>query len=92
MEQNAAQTVAVRALGWLAGDDELWDVFLGSTGASVADVKSGVGDPAFLGSVLDFLMMDDAWVMRACEGLSLPNETLLRARQALPGGMEYSWT
>lgn len=92
MNEAMAQTVAVQALGWLAGDDELWDVFLGSTGAQIDEVKKAAQDPEFLGSVLDFVMMDDAWVIRACEAISVPNETLMQARQNLPGGQDRSWT
>lgn len=92
MNETMAQTVAVQALGWLAGDDELWDVFLGSTGAQIDEVKQGAQDPVFLGSVLDFVMMDDAWVIRACQAISVPNETLMQARQNLPGGQDRSWT
>lgn len=92
MDEAAAQTIAVQTLGWLAADDELWDVFLGSSGAQIEDIKTSAQNPEFLGSVLDFIMMDDAWVMRACGALSMPNETLMRARQSLPGGQDRSWT
>lgn len=92
MDEKSAHMVAIQALGWLAGDDELWDVFLGSSGANVDSIKASAQDPDFLGSVLDFLMMDDAWVIRACSQLSMPNEILMQARQALPGGIDRSWT
>ncbi|MEH6834363.1 MULTISPECIES: DUF3572 domain-containing protein [Falsihalocynthiibacter] len=92
MDEKSAHTVAIQTLGWLASEDDLWDVFLGSSGANIESIKTSAQDPIFLGSVLDFLMMDDAWVMRACGALSMPNETLMQARQALPGGRDRSWT
>jgi hypothetical protein len=92
MDDVGAQVLAAQVLGWLAGEDELWDVFVGATGADVNDIKSKLQDPEFLSSVLDFVMMDDAWVMRACSALSVPNETLMRARQSLPGGALREWT
>jgi hypothetical protein len=92
MQREAAETVGVQALGWLAGNDELLPVFLGSTGASLDDLRAGAGEPAFLGSVLDFLLMDDAWVVAFCDAEGLAYDAPLRARAALPGGAEAHWT
>jgi len=67
MQQNSAETIALQALGWLAGNDALLPVFLGATGASEADLRERATEPEFLGAVLDFLMMDDAWVVAFCD-------------------------
>ena len=92
MKREAAETVGVQALGWLAGNDELLPVFLGSTGASLDDLRAGAGDPDFLGSVLDFVMMDDAWVVAFCDASGLPYAAPMQARAALPGGGQVHWT
>ena len=92
MKREAAETVGVQALGWLAGNDELLPVFLGSTGASLDDLRAGAGDAAFLGSVLDFVMMDDVWVVAFCDAAGLPYALPMQARAALPGGGEVHWT
>lgn len=92
MQRDFADTVAIRALGWLVANDELLPVFLGSTGAELADLKAGATDPGFLGSVLDFLMMDDAWVVAFCDAAGLPYEAPMQARQVLPGGEQVNWT
>lgn len=87
-----AETVALTALGWLAGNDELLPVFLGASGATEADLRAGAADPAFLGAVLDFVMMDDAWVIALCDAAGLGYEAPMAARQALPGGGHVHWT
>ncbi|WP_299411846.1 DUF3572 domain-containing protein [uncultured Sulfitobacter sp.] len=92
MTQSNAETVALQALGWLVGNEDLLPVFLGSTGASEADMRGAVNDPAFLGSVLDFIMMDDAWVVGCSDANQLPYERLSEARMALPGGGQVHWT
>ena len=92
MQRDAAETVGLRALAWLTGNDELLPVFLGSTGAGLDDLRAGAGDPAFLGSVLDFLTMDDAWVVAFCDAEGLAYETPMRARAALAGGGDVHWT
>lgn len=89
---ESAETIALQALGWLATNEELMPVFLGATGASVDDLKAQAGDPAFLGSVLDFITMDDAWVVSFCDTIGLDYTQPMIARQALPGGAQMNWT
>ena len=92
MQQKQAEIRALSVLGWLAGNEELLPVFLSATGASEADLRLRAEESEFLGSVLDFLMMDDAWVISYCDSQSLPYEILMQARQALHGGQDVSWT
>ncbi|NNK79268.1 MAG: DUF3572 domain-containing protein [Litoreibacter sp.] len=91
-QSEQAQELALDALGWLASSDDLIPVFLNSTGASIDDVRAQAGDPAFLGSVLDFLMMDDAWVIAFCDSRGIDYARPMQARQALPGGDLPNWT
>lgn len=92
MRQETAEAIALKALGWLVANEGLLPVFLGSTGASVQDFREQAGDAEFLGSVLDFIMMDDAWVVQFCDLERLPYDTLMQARQSLPGGAQVNWT
>ncbi|MBE0454467.1 MAG: DUF3572 domain-containing protein [Roseovarius sp.] len=92
MMRETAETVALQALGWLAGNDELWPVFLGATGASEADFRARAAEAEFLGAVLDFVMMDDHWVVAFCDSQGHKYDLPMRARAALPGGQEMSWT
>ncbi|GAA0310605.1 DUF3572 domain-containing protein [Rhodovulum strictum] len=89
---ESADTLALKALGWLAGQDDLLAIFMGATGASGQDLRARADDPEFLASVLDFLLMDDAWVLAFCQAHGLPGEALMRARAALPGGADPHWT
>jgi hypothetical protein len=92
VQRDVAETLALRALAWLAGNDELLPVFLGSTGAALSDLRGRARDPEFLGSVLDFLLMDDAWVTRFAAAEGVRPESLAAARAALPGGGIPHWT
>lgn len=92
MTPEYAETIALGALSWLAGNDELMPVFLGSTGAIAETLRQQAQDQGFLVSVLDFLLMDDAWVVAFCDAQGLPYETPMLARQALPGGEQVHWT
>lgn len=92
MDQDHAEGIAIRALEWLAGDEDLLMAFLGATGAGIESLRSAAADPHFLGAVLDFVMMDDAWVRRFCTSTGLSPQTPMLARQSLPGGAQVHWT
>jgi len=89
---DAAETLALQALAWLVAEDELLPVFIGSSGVSAADIRAGASDPAFLASVLDFILMDDHWVTRFCDAAALDYDQPMRARAGLPGGQMMHWT
>lgn len=90
--QETAETLALQALAWLAGNDELLPVFMGASGASVDDLRARAGEPAFLASVLEFLTMDDAWVMAFCESQGLAYEQPMQALIQLAGPAATHWT
>ena len=92
MQQEVAETVALEALGWLAGHDELRGVFMGATGSSGADMALRVRDPDYLASVLDFLTMDDAWVVEFCDAHNHDYRIPLTAKQVLAGAADTHWT
>ncbi|WP_170769294.1 DUF3572 domain-containing protein [Ruegeria lacuscaerulensis] len=89
---QSAETLALNVLGWLVGNDELLPVFLGSTGASQGDLRERASEPEFLGSVLEFLMLDDSWVVAFCDANSVPYDLPAQAKAALSGGANIHWT
>ena len=92
MTGEQAETIALKALAWLAAEDDLLPVFMGLTGVAQSDLAERAAEPEFLVSVLDFLTMDDQWVVAFCDRLELPYETPLQAKMALPGGAQTHWT
>ncbi|PIE12905.1 MAG: hypothetical protein CSA70_08080 [Rhodobacterales bacterium] len=92
ISQESAETLALNALAWLVSNDELLPVFLGATGAGIDDLKANASNPAFLGSVLDFLLMDDAWIVGFCDQTQTAYDQPMQARAALPGGAQVNWT
>lgn len=90
--QEAAEALAARALAWIAAQDDLLGVFMGASGLSEADLRRSAGDALVLAAVLDFLVMDDRWVIGFCADADLPTDAPMRARAALPGGGEMHWT
>jgi hypothetical protein len=90
--RNSAEITALNCLAWPIAHEELRDVFMGATGASEDDLRNGAQDPAFLGAVLDFVMMNDEWVVDFCTSAQLPTDAPMHARSMLPGGQQEHWT
>ena len=92
MTPEAAQVVAIQALGWLMGNNELLPVFMGSTGISAEDLKAGLEDTSLLVSLMDFILMEDQWVLDFCDVSGFDPHKLQSVRHALPGGEMVHWT
>lgn len=92
MDRDDARIVAIRALGWLAADDELFGAFLGASGASAADVRAQADDPALLLSVLDFVLQSDEWVTGCAAAAGERPDALGLARAVLGGRDQMHWT
>ena len=92
LSREHAEAIGLKALAWLLSDDALYPIFMGRTGASEHDLRAGAGDPGFLGSVLDFVMMDDDWVIAFCDTKGIAYQTPMEARRMLPGGEQVHWT
>lgn len=89
--REAAQTLALRALGFLAARPEDFARFLALSGADVETVRGQAQDPAFLGFVMTFLSEDEEAAAAFCQDAGLSPEAFAAARAALPGGEEVSW-
>lgn len=92
MKQDQAEVIALQALGFVAGNDELAPVFLTASGADPHDLATRAQDPFFLASVVDFLLGDEALVLAFCDATGLAYDVPMRARMALPGGDVPDWT
>ena len=92
MSPEIAQTIALQALAWLVSNEDICATFLGSTGTSVEDLRTRTGDTEFQVSVLEFLTMDDSWVVAFCDEINLGYDMPLKARYSLPNAEKIHWT
>ncbi len=86
MNRDTAETIGLKALGFLAETPDGLSRLLDISGIDVATLRSRAAEPEVLGAVLDFLLTDDALVQDFCKGESLDVRDVHRARHALPGG------
>ena len=85
MDQNHAETLALNCLQYLAEGPDRLGRFLASSGAGPDDLKAGVGNPVFLGGVLDYVLADETLIFMIAESTGQNADSFLRARRALPG-------
>ncbi len=90
--QQSAEIMALTALTWVLGQDELVGAFLNATGASPLDLGTLTQTPLFQAAILDFLMEDDSRIIAFCDTQNLPYTAVQTARTALPGAQYLHWT
>ena len=86
MTPQEAEIYALKVTNWLISNQDLLDIFMRSTGVSEATIKSDFHDGVFLAAILDFLLLDDNWVIAACHAMKLEPDAMHTARLMLPGG------
>jgi hypothetical protein len=85
-EEPPAAELALRALAFLAKDEERVARFLALTGLDAGDVRDLLGDRDFHLAVLDHVAGDEAMLLEFAASEKLPPESVGRARRALGGG------
>ena len=92
MDREIAETRALEVLTWVLSEDDLIQVFMGATGASQNDLRSNTLSHEFLLSILDFVLMDDKWVISCSKFLNIDPSQIQLIRMSLDGGQEVTWT
>ena len=79
-----AQAVALKAVAFIAADDELLPRFVQLTGCGLDEIRQGVADAVFLGGVLDFVLAHEPTLLAFVAAAGLAPETPMAARAKLP--------
>ena len=79
----APDTLALAALGWVLGDGDRAARLLALTGLTPEQLRAGLGDPAVLGAVLDFLAAHEPDLIAAADALGVAPAQLVAARAEL---------
>ncbi len=80
-----AEALALRALAFIAGDEDRFYRFLLSTGTTADDVRRRAAEPDFLSGVIDHLLTDEALLIAFAEDAALEPSDVAAARWRLPG-------
>ncbi|WP_339107745.1 DUF3572 domain-containing protein [Thioclava sp. GXIMD4216] len=92
MRQETAEEIALGALGWLAGRENLLEAFLNVSGAEASQIRSIARETGFQTALLDFILTQDAWVIDCAQDLGYRPDELVAARAVLGGGDQMHWT
>jgi len=79
-----AQAVALKAVAFLAADDDLLPRFVALSGCGLDDIRQRITDAAFLGGVIDFILADEPTLLAFVAAAELAPETPMAARNMLP--------
>ena len=82
-QTEAAETLALNALAFLAESPEALARFVAASGLAPESLSERAGEPEFLGAVLDFLLADDELLVAFCERQSLEPRFVHGARRLL---------
>ena len=85
---DSARSLAVGALAFIAADSDRLNRFLNLTGLGPDNLRTAAADPAFLGSVLDYLAADEELLIAFAADAGLKPEAVARAHAALCGPAE----
>jgi hypothetical protein len=86
--REAAEMLAIQALGYLAEEPERISAFLSATGMAAEDIRAAAGDPAFLQGVLDHMLGDERLLIGFADSAAIDPADIAKARRALGGNWE----
>ncbi len=86
--RDAAEALAIAALGFLASNPEQLGGFLAATGIGPERIREAASDPHFLAGVLDHLAGDERLVVAFARAEGIDPGEIGRARAALAGTWE----
>ncbi|AUG55188.1 hypothetical protein CSC3H3_17090 [Thalassospira marina] len=86
MNNDAAETLAIQAIAFVAGDEELLQGLLMQTGMDLNDLRAGIGNRDVQRGVLEFLLSHEPFLMRLVEAIDCPPEMPAQAHMVLSGG------
>ncbi|MCB2078947.1 MAG: DUF3572 domain-containing protein [Novosphingobium sp.] len=75
--------MALGALGWLLSDEDRASRLLALTGLTPDLLRAGLGEPAVLGAVLDFLCAHEPDLIAAADELGVQPQELAAARERM---------
>jgi hypothetical protein len=80
-----AEVIALKALGFLASDQERLERFMSLSGLTLSVIRQTASDPGFLAGVLDHLLADQTLLLAFAENAGLTPNDIQKYRRQLPG-------
>ena|ERR1700679_551408 len=81
--REAAEMLAVQALGFIGEDAERMSAFLSTSGIDPGAIRDAAGEPDFLAGVLDHMLSDESLLLAFADSAGLDPGSIAKARRAL---------
>ena len=85
MNPDDAQTLALKALGFVAASEGGLDRLMELSGLDLGTLRAKASEPEILASLLDFLLADEGLLVDFCHGESIDPKDVHMARHVLGG-------
>jgi hypothetical protein len=85
INRKVAESLAIQALSFMAGDPEWLGAFLAATGIGPEMIRKAAADPSFLAGVLDHVCGDEGLLLAVAEHAGVPPQELEHAQAVLSG-------
>jgi hypothetical protein len=85
MTPDVAQTIALKALGFIANSEGALDRLMELSGLDRLTLRERAAEPEILASLLDFLLADEGLLVDFCHDESLDPKDIHMARHLLGG-------
>jgi Protein of unknown function (DUF3572) len=83
--QEAAETLAIQALAFIAEEPERLGAFLAASGIGPDAIREAAREPGFLGGVLDHMLGSESLLVAFADSAGLDPSSIARARRTLGG-------
>lgn len=88
-QNNAAPgDIALKFIGFMVSDEDRLQRFCTLSGMGETELKFGLTDPVMQGFLLDYALSDESLLLTFAADHGLKPESVVRARQQLPGFSE----
>jgi hypothetical protein len=83
--RQAAEMLAIQALGFIAEEPERLNRFLGMTGIALGEIRVAAREPGFLAGVLEHMLGEESLLTAFAASAGIDPTDVARARSALGG-------
>ncbi|MGL4728260.1 MAG: DUF3572 domain-containing protein [Bosea sp. (in: a-proteobacteria)] len=91
--RDGAEMLAIRALGFLASEEDRLERFLALTGIDPGSVREAAREPGFLAAVLDHVSGDETMLLAFAANAGISPTAITSARHVLAGAaQDDSWS
>ena len=81
--REAAEMLAIQALGFIAAEPERLEAFLAATGLTLERLRESATEPDFLAGVLEHMLTDESLLLAFADSAAIDPAAVARARNAL---------